>query len=80
MKLFASLRGKLPAGAKKAAEVRLAPGSDVGGLLAELGVAGEQAQVILINGDQLPVGPEEKLKVKLHDGDTVSIFPPLAGG
>lgn len=35
----------------------------------------EQNFIILINGI-----PHKKIKSELHDGDVVSIFPPIAGG
>lgn len=80
VKLFASLRGKLPQAARGAAQVELAPGATLKDLMHKLDIAEEQAAMILINGEQIPVGAAQRGEVALKENDTVSIFPSLAGG
>lgn len=80
VKLFASLRGKLPQAARGAADVELGPGATVKDLMDKLDIAEEQAAMILINGEQVPAGGAQRGEVALKDDDTVSIFPSLAGG
>ncbi len=79
VKLFASLRDKLP-GRETGGQVDLPEGSSLADLLSLLDISKEQAQMVLVNGEQLPLSWSERLKVPLREGDTVSIFPPLAGG
>jgi len=75
VKLFATFRDFLPKDAINAAfgvEVEQEP--TVQELIKTLNLPGDIPKIVLINGRQT----EED--IALHEGDTVSIFPPLAGG
>jgi len=75
VKLFATFRDFLPKDAVNAAfgiEVEQEP--TVQELIKTLNLPRDIPKIVLINGRQT----EED--ITLHDGDTVSIFPPLAGG
>lgn len=77
VKLFATLRQYLlpgSTGGKITLEVE--EGLTVAGLIQKLGIAPELAQLVLVNG--VDVGRDQDRI--LQDGDTVSIFPPVAGG
>jgi len=80
VKLFASLRGKLPQAARGEAHVELGPGATLKDLMDKLDIAEEQASMILVNGEQVPAGAAQRGEVALKENDTVSIFPSLAGG
>jgi len=76
LKLFATLREKLPPGSKGGrAVLEVEDGLTIEGLLKQLEIAPELAQLVLVNG--VSEGDSQR---KLEDGDTVSIFPPVAGG
>lgn len=77
VKLFATLRQHLPpgsAGGKTTIEVE--DGFTVAGLIQKFGIDPALAQLVLVNG--MDVGRDQDRV--LQDGDTVSIFPPVAGG
>jgi molybdopterin converting factor small subunit len=73
VKLFAMLQKYLPAG-KRQAKVEVAEGATVAEALARLGVPAGSVHLIRVNGEQAEPG------TVLHDGDSVSVFPPVAGG
>jgi sulfur carrier protein ThiS len=75
VKLMASLRSKLPAGAKGGtAEVQVDPGTTIAGLLDRLGVSGH-VHLVMVNGAM-----ETERQRTLADGDELVVFPPVAGG
>lgn len=77
VRLFATLRQHLPqasTGGKVALEIE--DGLPVVGLIQKLGIDPTLAPLILVNG----VDIERDQDRVLQDGDTVSMFPPLAGG
>ncbi len=77
IKLFASLRKHLPPGADgSTATVEVQEGLTVAGLFEQLHVPKELAQLVLVNG----VNIEGDYSRTLQEGDTVSVFPPVAGG
>ena len=55
-------------------EHELPEGASVGHLIRSLGIPEELASVIIVNDRD--VGPEHRL----HEGDRVTMIPPLAGG
>ena len=75
VKLFATLAKYLPGGEDGGSATAEVPdGSTVGQLIRRLGIPDGMPRIVLING--LDADPEQPL----HDGDALSVFPPLAGG
>lgn len=70
IKLFASLQKFMPSTEK----VELEENSTVGDLLKEIGINSSEVAIILVNGRHVA------LDQPLHEGETVAIFPPIAGG
>lgn len=78
-KLYASLGEYLPPHAENhAVSVTVAAGTSINGLIERFGVPREMAHLPLVNGVFVP--PEQRDSDLLNDGDTVAIFPPVAGG
>jgi sulfur-carrier protein len=79
LKLYATLRKYLPEGTEWHT-VRL----EVGGadspqnILDRFEVPPQLSHLVLLNGIYLP--PEERNKPVLKDGDTLAVWPPVAGG
>jgi hypothetical protein len=73
VKLYGPLRRFLPSGAKSTV-LDLDEGAAVADAVAALGIPPEHAQMIISGPDQL------RPTSVLHDGQEVSLFPPLAGG
>lgn len=71
--LFANLLQYAPGG-KDCFNLELSPGAITGQLLKTLGIPPNTQLVILVNGRQA------KEETTLTDGDTVTLFPPMAGG
>ena len=78
VKLFASLRRKLPPGSGCPAgkgTVELPDTATLADLILRLDIPPDLAQMVLVNGEQT-----REFGRALTDGDQVSIFPPVAGG
>ncbi len=76
VKLFATLRKYLPPDATGGkAEVELPDGATVRQLVERLGIPQSAARLVMVDGEHCP-----ELDTPLQDGQTVSIFPPVAGG
>ena len=76
VKLMASLRNKLPAGATGGtAHLEVEPGTTVAGVLDRLGIAGGHVHLVMVNGSM-----ERDRQRALAEGDEVVVFPPVAGG
>ena len=76
VKLFANLRKHLPLGSSGSkAQLTLEEGATIAALIRHLSIPLELAQMVLVNGEQT-----REFDRPLADGDTVSIFPPVAGG
>lgn len=76
VKLFANLRKLLPPGSSGGkAQIPLEDGATITTLLRHLNIPTEMAQMVLVNGEQT-----RDFDRPLTDGDTISIFPPVAGG
>lgn len=71
--LFANLRDYAPSGQGRS-ELPLADGASVADLLAALRVPAAVEAVILVNGRRADAA------APLHDGDEVTLFPPMEGG
>ena len=83
LRLFANLRDRLPGDRREhrgRGELELVSGASLQDLLDELAIEPRLAQMVLVNGDQMPRGVERRRAIALSDGDVVAIFPPLAGG
>lgn len=59
-------------------EITLLPGTTVGGLLARIGLSGNDSYLVIVNDST--VARERRATHVLRDGDRVSIVPPLKGG
>ena len=70
IKLFASLQKFMP----HAEKVELDDHCTVKELLEKIGINSSEVAITLVNGRQV------KLDQTLHDGETIAIFPPIAGG
>lgn len=76
VRLFATLTRYLPPGTTgKSAVLEVADGLTLAGLIRQLGIPLELAHLTLVNG----IHQLDK-NIPLHEGDTVAIFPPVAGG
>jgi molybdopterin converting factor small subunit len=73
--LFATLSKYLPAGTQnRRATLEVKDGATVRDILNQLGVPPELPNILLVNGRQALD------TTVLKDGETLSVFPPLAGG
>jgi molybdopterin converting factor small subunit len=73
--LYATLSKYLPPGAQsRKAVIEVRDGSTIRDVLSHLGIPQDLPNILLANGRQ---ALEESV---LRDGDTLSVFPPLAGG
>jgi molybdopterin synthase sulfur carrier subunit len=76
LRLFASLRKRLPPGSPRGhCELELAEGTTIDAVLEQMGITQKEAQMVLVNGLQ-----NRNLTQQLQGGDILSVFPPLAGG
>jgi molybdopterin converting factor small subunit len=73
--LYASLSRYLPPSAQnRKAVIDVCDGATAGEVLQQLGIPQDHPNILLLNGKQATGG------TALTDGDTLSVFPPLAGG
>ena len=78
-KLYAGLDAFLPAHAENhAVTVEVADDSTAHALIDLFGVPRERAHLVLVNGEFLR--PEQRDQPLLRDGDTLAVWPPVAGG
>ena len=80
VRLFANLRDRFPQSARGRGEVELDDGASLDDLIEQLEIPESLAQMVLIDGQQIPRGSEARTDRILEEGETVCIFPPLAGG
>lgn len=80
VRLFASLRERLPDAPRGRGRLTLADGASLQDLLDRLEIPERAAQMVLVNGVQTRRGRPERAAHPLAEGDVVAIFPPLAGG
>ncbi len=80
LRLFASLRDRLPAADRGRADIELAEGASLADLIAQLEIPEHLAQMVLVDGQQAPRRRGQRSERILVDGQTVSIFPPVSGG
>ncbi len=80
VRLFASLRERLPDALRGRATLELADRATLQDLLDSLEIEPRLAQMVLVNGVQTPRDRAAREALHLAPGDTVAIFPPVAGG
>ena len=79
LKLFASLGPFLPDGAaRNQADVEVAEGTSIRGLLDAYNVPPAACHLVLLNG--VFQAPGVRSGVTLKPGDAVAVWPPVAGG
>ena len=79
VKLYATLSDYLPAGSKNnRLEVEVAESVTVNAVLAPWLLPPKLTHLVLLNGVFIPA--EERAVVTLKDGDTLAVWPPIAGG
>ena len=79
VKLYASLGDYLPAGAiKNAIEISLPNEATILSTLDRLHVPREHCHLVLLNGEF--VSPSARANCAVKDGDTIAVWPPVAGG
>ncbi len=79
-KLYASLTQHLPAESRQSnrVELELPDGLTISHIIEPFGLPPKLVHVVLVNG--VYVAPEERLGFVPKDGDTIAIWPPIAGG
>ncbi len=80
VRLFANLRDRFPNDDRGRGEIELDERATLADLIERLEIPDSLAQMVLIDGLQEPRSHEERARRTLKDGQTVSIFPPVAGG
>jgi sulfur carrier protein ThiS len=80
LKLFAMLQDYLPADARKtnALALELDAGSTVQQVIERLGLPQKLCHLVLIDGAFVP--PAARSSRALQEGETLAIWPPIAGG
>ena len=79
VKLYAGLARHLPAGAREnTASLEIDGAATPAAVIAHLAIPAEHCHLVLVNGLYLP--PSERQSHPLTQGDTLAIWPPIAGG
>ena len=79
VKLYATLGDYLPAGSRNnRVEVEVPEDARVSTVLAPFALPPRLTHLVLVNGTFVP--PEERATSLLKDGDTLAVWPPIAGG
>jgi len=79
VKLYATLGDYLPAGSKNnRVDVEAAEDASVSTVLAPFTLPPRLTHLVLVNGVFVP--PEERATSLLKEGDTLAVWPPIAGG
>lgn len=78
-KLYAGLSEYLPEKAKDhAAVIDIAEEDRVPEIIKRFNIPEDMVHLVLLNGVYLH--PEERLSIQFSEGDTLAIWPPVAGG
>ncbi len=78
-KLYATLSEYLPPDAKRhAVKIAISESDTAFSLLDKFNVPRESAHLVLLNGIYLD--PQERESAVFKDGDTLAVWPPVAGG
>ena len=79
LKLYATLSGYLPEGSTKHRTVLDIPDEETAyGVIERVHVPRERAHLVLLNGVYLT--PEQREQPTFKEGDTLAVWPPVAGG
>jgi len=79
LKLFASLAEYLPAGAvRNAVQIEVPRDASLNEIIDRHRVPRDLAHLVLVNG--CFAGQENRDRTVLNEGDTLAIWPPVAGG
>lgn len=79
IKLYATLTDYLPMGSRNnRVEVELAEKSTIVTALAPFLLPPKLVHLVLVNGVFIP--PEARANCALQEGDTLAVWPPIAGG
>ncbi len=79
VKLFAGLSEYLPDGAyRNSVEVAVDSEQSISQVIQQFKVPAEQAHLVLVNG--VYCAPPDRDQNTLKEGDTLAIWPPVAGG
>jgi sulfur carrier protein ThiS len=79
VKLYATLGDYLPAGSKNnRVDVEAAEAAAVDVVLRPFSLPPKLTHLVLVNGVFVP--PEERATTLLSEGDTLAVWPPIAGG
>ncbi len=79
LKLYATLSDYLPPDAQhNRVRVELSDHATVGNLIDRYNLPPKLTHLVLINGHY--IAPEARASTTLRDGDTVAVWPPIAGG
>lgn len=78
-KLFATLQEYLPQEASNnQIELDVVEGATPDDLIRRHNLPPKLTHLVLVNGSYIP--PEQRGSYKLHEGDVLAIWPPIAGG
>ena len=79
-KLFATLQDYLPVEARRtnALSLEIAEATTVAQIIERFGLPPKLVHLVLIDGTFVP--PAERASRTLHEGETLAIWPPVAGG
>lgn len=79
LKCFASLSNHLPPHAQRnAAEVEITEGMSINEIIDHFHIDREEAYLVILNG--VFVCSEERDNTRLKEGDTLALWPEVAGG
>lgn len=79
VKLYATLSDYLPAGSRNnRVEVDVDPDATVDAVLQPFSLPPKLTHLVLLNGVFIP--REERPVTRLNEGDTLAVWPPIAGG
>ena len=79
IKLYATLTDYLPVGSRNnRIEIELADATTVNAALAPFALPPKMTHLVLINGVFIP--PEARASTCMQNGDTLAVWPPIAGG
>jgi molybdopterin synthase sulfur carrier subunit len=79
LKLYAGLGQYLPEKSEKhSVKLDISSSDSAFSILEKFNVPKESAHLVLLNGVYLE--PEERVKTNFKEGDTLAVWPPVAGG